>query len=137
MIIAQEDLNRWRVFVEQVRNATFNVRMAVSRRDVAKANETLSELHDAAIVAGMGMEQAGAERPDSLPSPSSVRLEHLSTPANRQYLGALRAAYDAALAVDRERFGENIGTDGCAQAIELILRDVEQECFGAVGRLRE
>lgn len=32
---------------------------------------------------------------------------------------------------------DSIGTDGCAQAVEMILRDVEQECFGAVGRLRE
>lgn len=42
-------------------------------------------------------------------------------------------AWQTGLRVDEERYGPTIGTDGCAQAIEMVLRDVEQEVYGAAG----
>lgn len=55
------------------------------------------------------------------------------TPANRRYAQALRVAWEAGLSVDRERYGEDIGTDGCAQIIEMVLQNVEAELHGPVG----
>lgn len=76
------------------------------------------------------LEQAGAQRPLQAPQPLSVPLDKLDTPANQRYAVRLREAWEAGLAVDRERYGQDIGTDGCAQVIEMVLADVEEECFG-------
>lgn len=76
------------------------------------------------------LEQAGAQRPAQVPQPQSVPLELLDTPANRRYAERLREAWEAGLAVDRERYGPNIGTDGCAQMVEMLLADVEEEISG-------
>lgn len=80
------------------------------------------------------LEQAGAVRPRALPQPDDVPLHLLDTPTNRRYRDALRAAWEAGLAVDRERYGDRIGTDGCAQAIEMVLTEVEMEISGPGGR---
>ena len=53
-----------------------------------------------------------------------------NTAANRLYADKLREAWLAALAVDREWYGEDVGTDGRALVIELMLRDVEAELRG-------
>lgn len=81
---------------------------------------------------------AGARDPYQTPSPPSrtdvgtrlVSLALLDTPANRAYHDALHVAYTCALAVDRERYGDAIGTDGPAQALERLLHDVQQERHG-------
>ena len=83
------------------------------------------------------LEQAGAEPPAGKSPTPYVPLELLDTPANRRYARALREAWEAGLAVDRERYGESIGTDGCAQVIEMVLADVEEEIGGPVGMVRE
>ena len=80
------------------------------------------------------LEQAGAVRPRALPQPDAVPLELLDTPANRRYRDALAVAWQAGLAVDRERYGDKIGTDGCAQVIEMVLADVVLEIDGPGGR---
>ena len=60
----------------------------------------------------------------------AARERAAPAPANRRYLAALEAAYEAGLAVDRERYGEGIGTDGEAQVIEMVLADKRLEVFG-------
>ena len=98
-------------------------------------------LQDAATLAAnletrLGM--AGAAPPSAVPASRwEVPLSKMDTPANRRYADKLREAWEAGLEVDRERYGEKIGTDGCAQIIEMVLADVEQEIGGAVGKLRE
>ena len=99
--------------------------------------ERLEDVMSLAAQMETRLEQVGAERPKAIASPSSVPLALLNTPANRRYAQALRDAWEAGLAVDRERYGENIGTDGCAQVIEMVLADVEQELNGPTGLLRE
>ena len=57
----------------------------------------------------------------------------MDTRANRRKAEKLREAWEAALEVDRERYGEKIGTDGEAQMIEMLLADVEMEIGGPAG----
>ena len=83
------------------------------------------------------LEQAGAQRPAHVAVARSVPLALLDTPTNRRYAAKLHDAWEADLAVDRERFGPNIGTDGCAQVIEMVLADVQEELCGPAGMVRE
>jgi hypothetical protein len=133
MNVPQDELNSLRALAKRAKDATYNARIAPPARrgdHLETAGHLCAQLETRLM-------NAGADAPEVTPAPLAVRLEHLDTAANRRYLSALREAWEAGLAVDRERYGEKIGTDGCAQAVELILRDVETECFGAVGRLRE
>lgn len=134
MTIAQETLDRWRAFAEQVRTATFSVRHAYARGQREQAQDTLQGLHADAIAAGLSLDAAGARTPPALPTAPAVPLHLLDTPKNRRYADALRAAWEAGLVVDRERYGERIGTDGCAQVVEMVLADVEMEIYGPQGR---
>lgn len=102
-----------------------------------QAQDALHEADNAARLLGLNMEDAGAELPAYRPPRPTVPLALLDTPANRRYAQKLREAWEAGLAVDRERYGADIGTDGCAQIVEMLLADVEQECFGATGSGRE
>lgn len=133
MNVPQDELDTLRALAKRAKDATYNARIAPP----ARRGEYLEQAGHLCAQLETRLKNAGADAPEGTPVPLAVRLEHLDTPANRRYLSALREVWEAGLEVDRERFGPNIGTDGCAQAIELILRDVEQEVFGAVGRLRE
>lgn len=133
MNVPQEKLDALRALAKQAKDATYNARIAAP----ARRGEYLEQAGHLCAQLETRLGDAGAMPPEGSPLPLSVPLELLSTPANRRYAEKLREAWEAGLAVDRERYGEKIGTDGCAQIIEMVLADVEQECFGAVGRLRE
>lgn len=134
MNVPQEDLDAWRVLAGRLKNVVFSARAA----GPAHRLPLLDEAGHLAANLETRLDRAGAHVPPSVPvSRHETPLALLDTPANRRYARALREAYEAGLAVDRERYGETIGTDGEAQVIEMVLRDKEAEVFGPVGRVRE
>ena len=66
--VAQEDLDQWRAFAEQVRTDAFTVRQLIARGQTDAATELLGAVIQSAIICGLGMEQFGANRPSTLPS---------------------------------------------------------------------
>lgn len=133
MNIAQADLNSLRTLAAKIKAKGSQAMRSVGHRQ----GEQLQELMGLAAQLETRLERAGAEQAAVVAAPMTVPLALLDTPANRRYLETLRACYEAALAVDWERYGESIGTDGCAQAVELILADVEEELRGPTGLVRE
>lgn len=93
----------------------------------ARAAESLIGL------AGGVLENAGARRL-TVGTGQDVPLDKLMTAANGAYYRTLVHAWNAAQAVDRERFGEEAGINGpAARAIETLLRIVEAEMQGPRG----
>lgn len=133
MNVPQNDLNSLRVLAGKIKQAGSQAMRAVGREQAERAAEVIG----LAAQLETRLEQAGAERPAGRAPVRVVPLEMLDTPANRHYLELLRETHDAGMAVDRERFGPSIGTDGCAQVIEMVLAEVEQEVYGPAGRVRE
>ena len=133
MNVPQNELNSLRTLAAKIKAAGSQAMRSVGRDQ----GQRLEEVQQLAAQMETRLEQAGAQRPGTLATMNLVPLALLDTPANRRYLEALRVAYEAGLAVDRERYGESIGTDGCAQVIEMVLADVEQEIDGPVGLVRE
>ncbi len=134
MNVPQDDLNLWRQFFETLRVQMFDGQKQLAARNFAAVNNALANTASAAARMGIRLERAGADRPAELPPAPQTPLEKLDTPANRRYADALRAAWEAGLEVDRERYGPKIGTDGCAQVVEMVLADVEIEIYGPQGR---
>ena len=132
--ISQDELNQWRRTAGQLRVTCREALACLHSGKIIHGREVIQEAEDQARRLALRLEKAGADRPDSPASSLSegVPLHLLNTPANRRYLSLLRETYEAALAVDRERYGESIGTDGCAQVIEMVLADVEEEVRGPV-----
>lgn len=139
MNVGMEDLNLWRRFFDTLRVSCRTALRDLDAGNVQHARKLIEQTEDAGRRMGLRLERAGAERPDAPPPSfeSDVQLHHLNTPANRHYLMLLRETYAAALAVDRERYGADIGSDGRAQVIEDVLANVEEEVGGAVGLVRE
>ena len=139
MNVPQDDLNLWRRFCDTLRGSMRQALKDVDAGNVQHARRLIEQTEDAGRRLALRMEKAGADRPDA-PPPSldgGTPLHLLDTPANRRYADTLRAAWEAGMAVDRERFGEEIGADGRAQMVEMLLADVEEEIHGAVGMVRE
>lgn len=135
MNVPNETLDRWRRMADAVRAPLNALKRQV--RASTPAWELATQADDAARTLGLELERGGAQRPPEHVQRPNVPLELLDTPANRRYLAALQEAWECALAVDRERYGESIGTDGCAQAVEFILCDVQEEVRGPQGAVRE
>ncbi len=134
MNVPQTDLDAWRTLAARVKQLVFSARVAAP----AQRTALLDEAGTLAANLETRLDRAGALRPVGMPAPRyETPLHLLDTPANRRYADKLREAWEAGLEVDRERYGDSIGTDGCAQAIEMVLADVEQEIFGPAGRVRE
>ena len=131
MNVPNEDLNALRSLAGRIQRT---IQDAMSE---ARPYALLEEASRQAAQLVTRLEAAGAERPVGVRPAPSIPLGMLDTPANRCYARALREAWEAGLAVDRERYGPNIGTDGCAQVIEMVLADVEMEVNGPAGMVRE
>lgn len=131
MNIPLDQLNRWRAFAELARSTAVSARLCYARGKAQQGREMLAVLEVQGAAVGVAMEQAGADRPGSLPAPPDVPLQLLDTPANRQYLAALQEAHAAALAVDRERYGSQDGP--AAGAVSELVAAVKIEVFGAQG----
>lgn len=128
ILIAQNELNTLRTLAAKIKAAGSQAMRSVGHAQ----GERLEEVQRFAAQMETRLDRAGAERPGVLATVPLVPRELLDTPLNREYRDALRAAWEAGLRVDRERYGESIGTDGCAGAVELILADVEEELRGSV-----
>jgi len=134
MNIEQDKLSAWNRFAELARNTAIAARLAYARDDWDKGKQFLKDLEHAAAAASVSMESAGADRPAPLPDPQGVPLALLDTPASRRYARLMREAYEAALAVDRER---GYGSDGPAAMLEGLAEEAELDAYGAVGRVPE
>ena len=139
MNVSQDELNQWRLTAGLVRVTCRGALLDLNAGNTAHARLLVEQTEDEARRLALRLEKAGADRPDAPPPAftEGVPLHLLNTPANRRYLSLLRETYEAALVVDRERYGADIGTDGLAQRVEDILADVEEEVGGAVGLVRE
>lgn len=126
MNVTQNELDALRALAGRCKAQTQQAHRAPS----ILAGDMLEQLQRDLAQLETRLEQVGAQRPLQAPQPVSVPLDKLDTPANRRYAERLREAWEAGLAVDRERYGESIGTDGCAQVIEMVLADVEEEIGG-------
>ena len=127
MNVPQTDLDAWRSLAARLKQLTFSARIAAPSHRVP----LLEEAGHLAANLETRLDRAGAQPPSATPAPRhEVPLTLLDTPANRRYAEALRVAWEAGLAVDRERYGPNMGTDGGAQVIEMVLADVEEELHG-------
>ena len=131
MNIRLDQLNRWRAFAELARSTAVSARLCYARGEVQQGRELLADLETQGAAVGVAMEQAGADRPSSLPPPPDVPLQLLDTPANLRYLTALQEAHLAALAVDRERYGSQDGP--AAHAVAELVAVVEMEVYGPQG----
>lgn len=133
MLIAQDELDALRTLAAKIKGTGSQAMRSVGHEQ----GRRIEELLGLAAQLETRLERAGARRPSALPPRSRVPLELLDTPANRRYALLLRDAWEAGLAVDRERYGPTIGKDGEAQIIEMVLHDVEEEVRGPVGLVRE
>jgi len=132
--IAQDTLNGWRKRVGAAWGIVSALRYDIAGGKTQQAQDRRAQADDALRLLVLDMEKAGADAPEDNDTPrNEVPLHLLNTPANRAYAAKLREAWQAGLAVDRERYGEDIGTDGCAQVIEMLLADAETEIGGAIG----
>lgn len=131
MNIPLDQLNRWRAFAELARSTAVSARLCYARGKVQQGRELLVDLEAQGAAVGVALEQAGADRPGSLPAPPDVPLQLLDTPSNRRLLATLQEAYSAALAVDRERYGSQDGP--AAQAVSELVAMVEMEVYGPQG----
>ena len=134
MNISQDTLNSWRKQVGAAWGLVCALRYDIAGDKRQQAQDKRVQAEEALRQLVLDMEKAGADLPvDTDTVRNDVPLHLLDTPANRRYADKLREAWEAGLAVDRERYGADIGTDGCAQMVEMLLADVEQEIGGAVG----
>jgi hypothetical protein len=132
--VPQEQLDTLRTLAVRLKQSVWSARCeAGPTRDAL-----LTEAGHLAANLETRLDRVGAQSPAAVPPPAGdVPLRLMDTPANRRYAEALRVAWEAGLAVDRERYGEAIGTDGAAQVVEMVLADVEAELHGPAGARRE
>ena len=81
--VTQEQLDRWRAFAAQTLADVREVRQLIARGQTTAADQLLHGVHDSAIVAGLGMEDAGANRPAGMrPRPTGDALLAAEREAN-------------------------------------------------------
>ena len=130
MNIPEPTLDGWRAAVERLRSLILSALAGTRTGNIQVAERRLERAQEEVTRLAALLDRAGALAPaDALP-PAKAAPRALNTPANRAYAMKLREAWLAALAVDREWYGEEVGTDGPARVIELMLRDVEAELRG-------
>ena len=143
MFVPDNDLNQWRRFFSVLHASMRAAEADLNAGNTQHARQLVTQTKAAAIRMGLKLEQAGAVKPSEEAEDGiermaeGVPLHLLNTPANERYFHTLQASLEAAQAVDRERYGDSIGTDGCAQMIEVIMRETLGELRGAIGRVPE
>jgi hypothetical protein len=68
MSVTQEQLDRWRAFAAQTLVDVREVRRLIACGQTMAADQLLHGMHDSAIIAGLGMDDAGANRPAGMPA---------------------------------------------------------------------
>lgn len=128
MNVAQSELDALRALAAKLRSAGSQASRSVGREQ----GQRMEELMSLAAQLETRLDRAGALKPEAVAVRHEVPLHLLDTPANRDYTEKIRVAWEAGLVVDRERYGERIGTDGEAQILEMLLADKEMEIGGPV-----
>lgn len=81
--VPQAQLDRWRAFAAQTLRDVREVRRLLARGQATAADQLLGAMHDSAGVAGVTMDDAGANRPARmLPKPTGAALEAAEREAN-------------------------------------------------------
>ncbi|MBV9849477.1 MAG: hypothetical protein JO250_07300 [Armatimonadetes bacterium] len=134
--VPEPALDGWRDTVERLRTLILTALSGVRTGHHGVVERRLERAQEEVTRLAVLMDRADAIRPDLLPG-LDPPPRPLNTPTNRRYAEKLRATWEAALAVDRERYGDDVGTDGPALVIELMLRDVEEQLRGPSRKMRE
>ena len=121
--LPEPTFNGWQATVVRLRSLILSALAATRTGHGSVAERRLERAREEVARLGLMMDRSGAGRTDR---PS----RGWDTAANRWYAAKLRDAWEAALAVDRERYGEDVGTEGPARVIEILLREVEDEMRG-------
>ena len=66
--VSQARLDQWRAYAEQTRGDMFTIRQLVAGGNKDAAVQLLGSVLDQSIIAGLSMEDAGANRPAHLPA---------------------------------------------------------------------
>ena len=66
--ISQAQLDRWRAFASQTLNDAREIQRLIARGQTTAADQLLQAIHDSAGVAGLSMDDAGANRPAGMPA---------------------------------------------------------------------
>ncbi len=66
--ISQALLDRWRAFASQTLNDAREVQRLIARGQTTAAGQLLQAIHDSAGIAGLSMDDAGANRPAGMPA---------------------------------------------------------------------
>lgn len=65
--VSQADLDKWRAFTEQTRTDLITIRQLVAGGQNAAAVQLLGSALDQTLIAGLSLDDAGANRPAHLP----------------------------------------------------------------------
>ena len=123
MNIPESTLATWRAAAGRLHSLILSALAGVRTGQRGVAERRLERAQEEAVRLGQLLGRPGSED-------SAGRLRGWDTATNRLYAARLRDAWEAALAVDKERYGPNIGTEGPARVIEILLRAVEDELRG-------
>ena len=125
MEVTQQHLNEWRELMRRVCVGTLEVQQALASHNRAKVNVLLETLGVESIRTLASMDQSGAQ---ALSFPGFILSDRShDTPANREYLSALRNAMHAAQVVDIERGGDEFPA---SDLVQLLLANTSREIFG-------
>ena len=64
--VPQAQLDRWRAYAAQTLTDVREVRRLIARGQTTAADQLLHGMHDSAIMAGLSMDDAGANRPGTM-----------------------------------------------------------------------
>lgn len=134
--IERESLDSWARFVNRVRVDVHQIRLQITRGEGERAKESLESLRLESARTLTSMREAGAASPHGTPEASPVPISLLHTEATVRLVSALEEAYEAAQAVDRERYAGKVeeGEDVHAAPIGEILDRWRLEVYGPVGK---
>ena len=137
MTVSESTFDGWQSAVRRLRTLILSALAGARTGQSRVAERRLERAHQEIVHLATLLDQVRAM--PSAEGPPRLDASRLSrdTPANRDYADKLREAWLAALAVDQERYGAEVGTDGPALIIELLLRDVEREIRGPAAEDRE
>jgi len=134
MEVPGSELDAWARAAARLRNGAGKMVGLLAAGDREECRQVAVDLCVAAGELLSRLERAGAEPTDDRLRDSvekDVPLELLTSPTNRRYRDTLRQAWEAAVAVDKER---GWFPDGEADFVEDLLARVELEVEGPVGR---
>lgn len=125
MEVTQPHLDEWRELMRRVCIGTLEVQQALASHNREKVNLLLEMLGVEAVRAVASMDHLGAQ---ALLFPGFILSDRShDTPANREYLSALREAMHAAQVVDVERGGDEFPA---SDLVRLLRANTSREIFG-------